>query len=322
MTMAPSGRGSVPDGDVADGEPIIDGGPVFAGGTADPGIAGGPTVLRILLGGQLRKLREAKGVSRDDAGWEIRSSGSKISRMELGRVGFKERDVADLLTLYQVTDETERTALLALARQANNPGWWHRYGDVLPNWFQSYLGLEAAAALIRAYEVQYIPGLLQTREYARAVVLLAHDGAPPDEIERRVELRMDRQKVLTRPGAPQLWAVVDEAALRRPIGGTDVMRGQLEHLIEAGRQPNITVQVIPFRAGGHAAAGGAFSLLRFPDQELPDVVYMEQLTSALYLDKRDDVDYYAAAMERLCVEAVSPTETPAFLRAALADLDS
>ncbi|MGX7673426.1 helix-turn-helix domain-containing protein [Plantactinospora sp. DSM 117369] len=285
-------------------------------------MAGGPTVLRILLGSQLRKLREARGVSRDDAGWEIRSSGSKISRMELGRVGFKERDVADLLTLYQVTDETERSALLALARQANNPGWWHRYGDVLPNWFQSYLGLEAAAALIRAYEVQYIPGLLQTRDYARAVVLLAHDGAPPDEIERRVELRMDRQKVLTRPGAPQLWAVVDEAALRRPIGGIDVMRGQIEHLIEAGRLPNVTVQVIPFRAGGHAAAGGAFSLLRFPDQELPDVVYMEQLTSALYLDKRDDVDYYAAAMERLCVEAVSPTETPAFLRTALAALDS
>ncbi|MFD0968540.1 helix-turn-helix domain-containing protein [Plantactinospora endophytica] len=285
-------------------------------------MAGGPTVLRILLGSQLRRLREARGVSRDDAGWEIRSSGSKISRMELGRVGFKERDVADLLTLYQVTDETERDALLALARQANNPGWWHRYGDVLPNWFQSYLGLEAAAALIRAYEVQYIPGLLQTRDYARAVVLLAHDGAPPDEIERRVELRMDRQKVLTRPGAPQLWAVVDEAALRRPIGGIDVMRGQIEHLIEAGRLPNVTVQVIPFRAGGHAAAGGAFSLLRFPDQELPDVVYMEQLTSALYLDKRDDVDYYAAAMERLCVEAVSPTDTPAFLRAALHDLHS
>ncbi|MFY1692581.1 helix-turn-helix domain-containing protein [Plantactinospora sp. WMMB782] len=285
-------------------------------------MSGGPTVLRILLGSQLRKLREARGVSREDAGWEIRSSGSKISRMELGRVGFKERDVADLLTLYQVTDETERNALLSLARQANNPGWWHRYGDVLPNWFQSYLGLEAAAALIRAYEVQYIPGLLQTRDYARAVVLLAHDGAPPDEIDRRVELRMDRQKVLTRPGAPQLWAVVDEAALRRPIGGPEVMRGQIEHLIEAGKLPNVTVQVIPFRAGGHAAAGGAFSLLRFPDQELPDVVYMEQLTSALYLDKRDDVDYYAAAMERLCVEAVPPTETPAFLRAILADLTS
>jgi hypothetical protein len=320
--MAPSGHGSVPDGEVADSAPTLGDGPVYAGGAAaDAAMAGGPTVLRILLGSQLRKLREARGVSRDDAGWEIRSSGSKISRMELGRVGFKERDVADLLTLYQVTDEAERSALLALARQANTPGWWHRYGDVLPHWFQSYLGLEAAAALIRTYEVQYIPGLLQTREYARAVVLLAHDGAPEEEIDRRVELRMDRQKVLVRPGAPQLWVVVDEAALRRLIGGPDVMRGQITHLLEVAKLPNVTVQVIPFQAGGHAAAGGAFSLLRFPDQELPDVVYMEQLTSALYLDKRDDVDYYAAAMERLCVEANSPADTPAFLRAALRDLE-
>ncbi|MEO3743354.1 helix-turn-helix transcriptional regulator [Plantactinospora sp. B5E13] len=276
----------------------------------------------MLLGSQLRKLREATGVSRDDAGWEIRASGSKISRMELGRVGFKERDVADLLTLYQVTDEDERAALLALARQANNPGWWHRYGDVLPHWFQSYLGLEAAATLIRTYEVQYVPGLLQTRDYARAVVLLAHDGSPTEEIERRVNLRMDRQKILHRPDAPHLWVVVDEAALRRPIGGLDVMRGQVEYLIEASRLPNVTVQVIPFRAGGHAGAGGAFSLLRFPDQELPDVVYMEQLTSALYLDKRDDVDYYAAAMERLCVEADPPTKAPDFLRGVLDDLDA
>ncbi|MEE6259689.1 helix-turn-helix domain-containing protein [Plantactinospora sonchi] len=279
-------------------------------------------MLRILLGSQLRKLREATGVSRDDAGWEIRASGSKISRMELGRVGFKERDVADLLTLYQVTDESERAALLALARQANNPGWWHRYGDVLPHWFQSYLGLETAATLIRTYEVQYVPGLLQTREYARAVVLLAHDGAPAEEIERRVNLRMDRQKILRRPDAPHLWVVVDEAALRRPIGGVDVMRGQIEYLVEASKLPNVTIQVIPFRAGGHAGAGGAFSLLRFPDQELPDVVYMEQLTSALYLDKRDDVDYYAAAMERLCVEADPPTMTLDFLRSVLGDLAS
>jgi hypothetical protein len=294
-----------------------------SGGLAPEGATdSGPTVLRILLGNQLRKLREARGVSRDEAGWEIRASGSKISRMELGRVGFKERDVADLLTLYQVTDENERAALLSLARQANNPGWWHRYGDVLPHWFQSYLGLEAAAALIRTYEVQYVPGLLQTREYARAVVLLAHDRAPVEEIERRVDLRMDRQKVLRRPNAPHLWVVVDEAALRRPIGGVEVLRGQLQYLIEASSLPNVTIQVMPFRAGGHAGAGGAFTLLRFPEQDLPDVVYMEQLTSALYLDKRDDVDYYAAAMERLCVQAEPPSATPDFLRSLLRDLDA
>jgi len=286
------------------------------------GASGGPTVLRMLLGAHLRRLREAQGVTREDAGWEIRSSESKISRMELGRVGFKERDVADLLTLYGVDDAVERERLLALARDANNPGWWHRFGDVLPNWFQSYLGLEAAAALIRTYEVQFVPGLLQTRDYARAVVLLGHGRAKPEEIERRVELRMQRQQVLAADNAPKLWVVVDEAALRRPIGGLDVMRGQVEALLEANTLPNVRLQVIPFQAGGHAAAGGAFTILRFPDEDLPDVVYIEQLTSALYLDKRDDVDLYAEAMERLCVEARPPTDTSKVLEDIRADLES
>jgi transcriptional regulator with XRE-family HTH domain len=288
----------------------------------DSGSASGPTVLRILLGSQLRKLREAKGVAREAAGYEIRASESKISRMELGRVGFKERDVADLLTLYGVTGEGEREALLALAREANNPGWWHRFGDVLPSWFQAYLGLESAAALIRTYEVQFIPGLLQTRDYARAVVLLGHGRAPNDEVERRVNLRMTRQNIFDRTDPPHLWAVVDEAALRRPIGGPEVMRGQVASLIEATKLPNIRIQVIPFQAGGHAAAGGAFSILRFPDQELPDVVYIEQLTSALYLDKRDDVDQYAAAMERVCVEAEPPDRTAEILERILRDFDA
>jgi transcriptional regulator with XRE-family HTH domain len=287
----------------------------------DGGPAGGPTVLRILLGSQLRRLREAKGVSREDAGWEIRASESKISRMELGRVGFKERDVADLLTLYGVADEQERAALLSLAREANNPGWWHRYGDILPNWFQSYLGLEAAAALIRTYEVQFVPGLLQTSDYARAVILLGHGRATPEEIERRVVLRMTRQQLMTRPDPPQLWAVVDEAVLRRPIGGPDVMRAQITALLDATNLPNVRLQVIPFHAGGHAAAGGAFTILRFPDQDLPDVVYVEQLTSALYLDKRDDLDHYAAAMNQLCIEAEPPDRTPEILSRALKEFD-
>jgi uncharacterized protein DUF5753/helix-turn-helix protein len=286
----------------------------------DSASGGGPTVLRILLGAQLRKLREGKGVSREDAGWEIRASESKISRMELGRVGFKERDVADLLTLYGVSDERERAAMLALATQANTPGWWHRYGDVLPGWFQSYLGLEAAAALIRTYEVQFVPGLLQTRDYARAVISLGHVGASPAEIDRRISLRQARQQVLARANPPQLWAVVDEAALRRPIGGTSVMRAQLEAMIEATRLPNVRLQVIPFHAGGHAAAGGSFTILRFPEDELPDVVYVEQLTSALYLDKREDIDHYALAMERLCVEAEPPSRTAEILSKTLQDI--
>ncbi|MCX4390314.1 helix-turn-helix domain-containing protein [Micromonospora peucetia] len=289
-------------------------------GPAEGGPTTGPTVLRMLLGAQLRRLRESGGVTREGAGWEIRASESKISRMELGRVGFKERDVADLLTLYGVTAADEREALLKLARDANNPGWWHRYGDVLPNWFQSYLGLEAAAALIRSYEVQFVPGLLQTREYARAVVLLGHGRAAPAEIERRVALRMQRQRLLHRERPPQLWAVVDEAALRRPIGGPRVMRDQVAALVEATKAPNIRLQVIPFAAGGHAAAGGSFTILRFGDQELPDIVYIEQLTSAIYLDKRDDLDYYAVAMERLCVEAEPPERTPEILGGILDDL--
>ncbi|MGN9778269.1 helix-turn-helix domain-containing protein [Micromonospora sp. H33] len=287
---------------------------------AEGGPATGPTVLRMLLGAQLRRLRESSGVTRESAGWEIRASESKISRMELGRVGFKERDVADLLTLYGVTEPQEREAMLKLARDANSPGWWHRYGDVLPSWFQAYLGLEAAASLIRTYEVQFVPGLLQTPAYARAVVLLGHGRATPAEVDRRVALRMQRQRLLSREKPPQLWAVVDEAALRRPIGGPEVMRDQVAALVEATKAPNVRLQIIPFAAGGHAAAGGAFTILRFGEADLPDIVYIEQLTSALYLDKRDDLENYAAAMERLIAEAEPPERTPEILGRILDDL--
>jgi transcriptional regulator with XRE-family HTH domain len=271
--------------------------------TAQPG--SGPTVLRILLGSQLRMLREVKGITREEAGYAIRASGSKISRMELGRVSFKERDVTDLLNLYGV-DEDETATLVALAVQANSPGWWHKYGDVLPDWFQVYVGLEEAASLIRLYEVQFVPGLLQTADYARAVVRLGQPGAAPEEIERRISLRMGRQELLTKPGGPRLWAIVDEAALRRPIGGKEVMRAQLEQLILATEEPQVTLQVMPFRSGGHATEAGAFTIMRFPEPDLPDVVYLEQLTSALYLDKRDDVEKYTEVMERLSVESESP----------------
>jgi len=269
----------------------------------------GSTVRRILLGSQLRRLREQKGVTRQEAGYVIRASESKISRLELGRVSFKERDVDDLLTLYGVTNKTEREALLQLAREANTPGWWHRYSDVLPGWFQTYVGLEESAALIRTYELQFVPGLLQSEGYARAVIRLGNAGATEHEIEQRVALRMQRQERLTGPEAPRLWAVVDEGALKRPIGGPEGMRGQFEHLIEMSKLPNVTIQIMPFRFGGHAAEGGAFTILRFPEQDLPDVVYVENLTGAMYLDKRDDVDTYLQAMERLCVDSATPERT-------------
>jgi transcriptional regulator with XRE-family HTH domain len=280
--------------------------PAIDGGAA----GGGPTVLRMLLGAHLRRLREAQGVSREDAGWEIRCSESKISRIELGRVSFKERDIADLLTLYGINEgDPERERLLTLAREANTPGWWHRYGDVLPNWFQSYLGLESAASLIRTYEVQFVPGLLQSRDYARSVVLLGHRKARPAEVDRRVELRMARQALLAKKDAPQFWAVIDEAVLRRPIGGGPVLRGQIEALIESTKLPNVRIQIVPFEVGGHAAAGGAFSILRFPAEDMSDVVYVEQLTSALYLEKPEDIDFYAETMERLSIEADPPGQT-------------
>ena len=256
-------------------------------------------------------------MSRQDAGYVIRASESKISRLELGRVSFKERDVADLLTLYGVADEAERSALLRLAREANAPGWWHRYADVLPNWFQTYVGLEEAASLIRTYELQFVPGLLQCESYAREVIRLGNATAPRREIDQRVELRMQRRSRLTAARAPRFWAVLDEAALRRPIGGHEVMRGQVEHLIAVSKLSNITLQVMPFTFGGHAAEGGAFSILRFPEPDLPDVVYIEALTGALYLDKRDDVDVYMQAMERLAVDSATPDGTVELLSAIL-----
>jgi transcriptional regulator with XRE-family HTH domain len=270
----------------------------------------GPTVLRMLLGNQLRRLREAAGITPERAGYEIRASRSKISRMEHGRVGFKERDVADLLTLYGVRDEVTRTQMLALAEHANSQGWWARFDDVLPDWFETYLGLEQATSLIRTYELQFVPGLFQTEEYVRAVTLLGHRSAPVDEIERRVSLRVRRQEVLNRQGGgPRVWAVIDESALRRPLGGLNVMRTQLQHLIEMAELPQVTLQVMPFDRGGHSAAGGSFSILRFAEPDLPDVVYIEQLTGALYLDRRMEVDHYREVMNSLSAEAQTPTDS-------------
>jgi transcriptional regulator with XRE-family HTH domain len=269
----------------------------------------GPTVQRMLVGARLRRLRTELGLSREEAGAAIRASEWKIHRLENGQVGFKERDIIDLLGLYQVTDPTEVAEFVALAREANTPGWWQHYGDVLPPWFRTYVDLESVASLIRTYEGQFIPGLLQTDAYMRAVVHGAHLEETTEEVGRRVRLRLARQMLLTREGAPRLWAVIDEAALRRPVGGREVMRGQLERLLEAAKLPNVTLQILPFAAGAHSAMVGTFSILRFADRELPDLVYLEHLTSALYLDKRDEVERYLKVMERLCLESEPPTKT-------------
>jgi transcriptional regulator with XRE-family HTH domain len=287
-------------------------------GSVVPAVRAGPTAVRMLLGSQLRRLREAAGITPDRAGYSIRASRSKISRMEHGRVSFKIRDIADLLTLYGVTDEQVRAGVLSLAAQANTQGWWAQYGDILPDWFEVYLGLEAAASLIRTFEIQFVHGLLQTEGYARAVTRLGHSAAPVSEIERRVHLRIQRQDLLHSDDPPRVWSVMDEAALRRPVGGRDVMRAQIKHLLEAAELPNVTIQVVPFERGGHAAAGGSFTVLRFGMQrDLPDVVYIEQLNSALYLDKPTEVDNYMEVMNRLSAEAMKPDATERFLRGLL-----
>jgi Domain of unknown function (DUF5753)/Helix-turn-helix domain len=279
----------------------------------------GPTTLRIALGTQLRRLREASGISADAAGYAIRASHAKISRMELGRVGFKERDVADLLTLYGIADERERAAFLALARRANVPGWWHQYSDILPSWFETYVGLEQASSVIRSYQPQFVPDLLQTRQLAYSLLQLGYPDATSEDLERRLALRMTRQKILIQPGAPHLWAVIDEAALWR-LGEGPEMRAQLQHLITMAERPNVRIQLMPICFGAHVGVGGPFVILRFSQPDPPDIVYLEQLTSALYLDKTQDVEHYLKVMDHLCVQAKSPTETTRLLADTLKNL--
>lgn len=268
----------------------------------------------MLLGAQLRRLREAAGISPEKAGFEIRASRSKLSRLETGRVSFKVRDVEDLLTLYGVTDEDERSAVLELAQRSGTPEWWTKYGDLLPAWFATYLGLESSAKLIRGFQFQFVPGLFQTEEYARAVTRLGHQTAPAEDIDRRVELRLRRQELLSRPSPPRIWMVLDELVLRRSYGtDSGAMRAQLKRLAEVSRMPHVTLQAVPFSRGGHAGASGSFSILRFQQQDLPDVVYIEQLTSAVYLDQPQDVQHYREVADQLSSEALTPADTTDFI---------
>jgi transcriptional regulator with XRE-family HTH domain len=280
---------------------------------------GGPTARRIILGAQLRRLREAAGISRADAGYAIRGSESKISRLELGRVGFKERDVADLLTMYGVTDDADREAVMALVAQSNERGWWHRYNDLMPSWFQDFVGLEESASRILTYELQFVPGLLQTEEYVLAVASHGRPDVAAADIDRRVALRLQRQKILHQPGAPKLWAVIDESVLHRPIGGRRVLRGQLDHLLEITQMRHITLQVLPYPLSGYAAEG-AFAILRFGGSELPDVVYIEHLAGALYLDRLDELELYSRAFDRLTVDAETPDRSRQLLSKIRAEL--
>lgn len=275
------------------------------GGSASGEPGAGPTVRRIILGAQLRRLREGMQLSRADAGYTIRASESKMRRLETGQVGFKERDVADLLTLYGVTNAVERQQFLDLVTQSNQLGWWHPYTDLIPKWFEDYVGLEEAAARIQCYELMFVPGLLQTEEYARAVAGHGEPRPADDEIQRRVDLRRQRQKILIGPNAPKLWAIIDEAVLHRPLGGVRVLRDQIGHLLEMTTQPNVAVQVVPYHKSG-SAAESAFTLLRFAEPDLPNIAYVEHVAGALYVEKFEDIEVYGRAMDRLAVSAETP----------------
>lgn len=278
--------------------------------------ASSPTVLRMIVARQLQTLREKAGLSYDQAAAAIYSSAWTVRRMERAEGGLKPLTVKGLLVAYGVTDPAEIDAFLALARQASKPGWWHSYDDVLPSWFGTFIGLEEAAGLIRGYDPQSIPGLLQTRDYARASVRTGSPAATGDEVERRVDLRLARQHILTRPAPPKVWLVIDETALRRPAAttGPDVMRAQIGHLIDAAARPDITVQILPFTAGLHPAMYGPFRIFRFDHPDQPDIVYGESLTSACYIDKPDETATYTQALDRISAQAASPDRTLTILR--------
>jgi hypothetical protein len=274
-----------------------------------------PTVLRMILARQLQALREKAGLSYDEAADAIYASAWTVRRMERAEGGLKPLTVKGLLMAYGVTDPAEIDAFLALARQASRPGWWHSYDDVLPAWFATFIGLEEAASLIRGYDPHSIPGLLQTPGYARASVRTGFPAATDDEAERRVELRLARQRILTRTDPPRLWLVIDETALRRSATmGPDFARAQISHLIDAAAQPHITLQILPFTAGLHPAMYGPFRLFRFGHPDQPDIIYGESLTSAYYIDKPDQTAAYIHALDRISAQAASPDDTPAILR--------
>ncbi|MFF1606324.1 helix-turn-helix domain-containing protein [Amycolatopsis sp. NPDC058278] len=272
----------------------------------------GPTARRMILGSQLRRLREEAGITRQQAGYNIRGSESKISRLELGRVGFKERDVTDLLTMYGVDDPTERRAFLDMVKQSNEPGWWRRFGDTMPNWFTDLVGLEEAAARIQIWEPVYVSGLLQVEPYARAIFSHGRPDMADERVDQLVALRMRRQKMFSRPDAPRVWMVLDESVLHRPIGGPKVLKQQIEYLLEMSALPHVSVQVLPYASSG-LSAEHAFSLLRFGEPELPNIAYVEYLTGAHYIEKREEIEKYSRALDMLAVDAETPERSRAML---------
>ncbi|MFV0132203.1 helix-turn-helix domain-containing protein [Streptomyces sp. HMX87] len=280
-----------------------------------------PTLLKMLVGVQLAGFREDAGLSQDQAARELGFSAAKLSRIEAGkgRRPPAETDVRALLRLYG-TDDYEVSVLLKLLKRAGEPGWWQRYDKrLMPEWFDRLVGLQEAAATIRTFEIQYVPGLLQTPEYTRAVVRRGLPNAPAGEVERRVELRMRRARLLERVDAPQLWAVIDESVLLRVLGSREVMREQLAHLVAMAERSHVSLQIVPLDVTNASAPAIPVTYLRFWGADLPDVVYLEHIKSANFLEDRDETEEYRVALDRLADEALTPRESLELLRKTMDD---
>jgi transcriptional regulator with XRE-family HTH domain len=262
-----------------------------------------PTVRRKRLGIELRRLREQVGLTCEEVGQRLDCSGTRISRIETGRIGAKPGDVRELLETYGVTGP-EADSLVQLAREARRKGWWHTYGQVLPPWFEAYVGLEAAATRFRDFQSMVVPGLLQTEDYARAVLRAAPNAGNAEDIDRQVALRMERQSILGQSNPPELWVVLSESILRVQVGGQDVMRAQLRRLIDVAERSSVTMQVLPFATAAHVQPISPFTILEFPDPADPTVVYLEHLTGSLFLENEEEVRRYTVVFDHLRAEAL------------------
>ncbi|QNP74424.1 helix-turn-helix domain-containing protein [Streptomyces roseirectus] len=280
-----------------------------------------PTLLKTLVGLQLAGMREDAGLAQEEAARAVGFSPAKLSRIESGkgRRPPAEADVHLLLRLYEA-DAYEGSVLVQLLRRAGEPGWWQRYDKrLMPEWFDRLVGLQEGATGIRTFEIQYVPGLLQTHAYARAVVERGLPRAPAREVERRVDLRMRRARLLHRADAPSLWAIVDESVLLRVLGGRDVMREQLAHLVEMTGRPHVTLQVVPLDATHAAAPPLPVTYLRFGGVDLPDIVYLEHLAGAVFVEASEETEEYRAALDRLADQALNPRESVELVKGVMAE---
>jgi transcriptional regulator with XRE-family HTH domain len=279
-----------------------------------------PTVRRRRLGQELRRLRELKGMTAEEVAERLLVSQSKISRLENGRRSISQRDVRDLCGVYEVEDHRIVDSLMQMAKDSRQQGWWHSFGDIP---YSVYIGLETDAASLRVYDPQVVPGLLQTRTYAESLISGALPEATPTDIDKRVQVRLRRQERISAADNPlRLWAVLDEATLRREVGNKQVMIEQLEHLIEMSQLPHVTVQLIPFTMGAHPGVSGQYAILEFPDAADSSVVYIEGVTSDLYLEKAQDVQKYAVMYEHLRAQALNVEQSRKFIDDAAKDYAS